>query len=127
MDTNTRIFTPEEVVHHQLEAYNARDIDAFMVNWADDALYILHPSTLLASGAAEIRERHLIRFEEPNLFGRLISRTVLNNTVVDMEMVSRTFPEGPGHIEAICIYEVENNKIAKAWFIMGSPVLDPKS
>jgi putative hydrolase of HD superfamily len=68
---------------------------------------------------AEIRERHLIRFKKPNLFGRLISRTVLN-----IEVVSRTFPEGTGQIEAVCIYEVANNKIAKAWFIMGSPVLD---
>ncbi|MDN5283919.1 MAG: steroid delta-isomerase [Mucilaginibacter sp.] len=126
MGTNAKIFTPEEIIQKQLEAYNARDIDAFMLNWANDALYFLHPSTLLASGAAEIRERHLIRFEEPNLFGRLISRTILNNTVVDIEIVSRTFPEGAGYIEAVCIYEVENNKIAKAWFIMGSPVLDPK-
>jgi len=118
--------TIESVVQRQLEAYNNKDIDAFMENWADDALYFEHPSTLLASGAEAIRERHLIRFNEPNLFGKLVSRIVLNNKVVDTEIVSRTFPEGPGHIDAVCIYEVTDNKITKAWFIMGKPVLDQK-
>ena len=35
----------------------------------------------------------------------------------------RTFPEGPGEIDVIAIYEVENGKIAKAWFKQGSPRL----
>lgn len=121
---NTALSTMEEIVKKQLDAYNARDIDLFMTYWADDALYYEFPDTLLASGAAAIRERHITRFKEPNLFGKLISRTVLNNKVVDFEVVSRTFADGPGHIDALCIYEVANDKIAKAWFIMGSPVLD---
>ena len=53
------------VVQAQLDAYNARDIAAFMLHWADDAQYFAHPSQLLASGAAEIRERHSVRFQEP--------------------------------------------------------------
>ncbi|MBB6131416.1 nuclear transport factor 2 family protein [Mucilaginibacter lappiensis] len=118
--------TIEAVVQRQLEAYNNKDIDAFMENWADDALYFEHPATLLASGAPAIRERHLIRFKEPDLFGKLVSRIVLNNKVVDTEIVSRTFPEGPGHIDAVCIYELADNKIKRAWFIMGKPVLHEK-
>jgi hypothetical protein len=45
----------ERVVQRQLDAYNSRDIDAFMAEWADDANYFEHPSKLLASGTSEIR------------------------------------------------------------------------
>jgi hypothetical protein len=105
--------------------HNRRDIDAFMQLWAEDAQYFEHPSKLLANGAAEIRERHIARFREPNLHGRLLSREILGNKVVDREIVTRLFPEGPGHIDVIAIYETVGEKIAKAWFIFGTPVLDP--
>jgi hypothetical protein len=121
---NNSITDTEQAVQGQLEAYNARDIDTFMTFWADDAEYLVHPSTLLAKGLDEIRERHIVRFQEPNLFGKLISRTVVGNMVVDIEAVSRTFPEGPGKLDAVCIYEVNEGKIAKAWFIIGNQVLD---
>jgi hypothetical protein len=110
-------------VEQQLSAYNARDIDAFMQWWADDCEYYEFPSRLLARGASEIRERHVTRFKEPNLFGRLIHRAVVGNIVVDQECVTRTFPDGPGEIEVLAIYEVVNGKIARAWFKMGHPQL----
>ncbi len=121
---NTNITKAEEVVQKQLDAYNLHDIDLFMANWADEAQIFEHPSKLLADGSAEIRERHINRFKESNLFGRLIKRMVIGNKVVDQEIVTRTFPEGPGHIEVVAIYEVVGDKITKAWFIFGSPVLD---
>lgn len=103
-------------VERQLEAYNARDIDAFMRWWADDCQYYAFPSTLLAGSAAEIRERHIERFKEPDLHGTLLTRIVVGNVVIDHETVTRTFPEGKGEVDVVCIYEVENGKIAKAWF-----------
>lgn len=106
-------------VQKQLEAYNARDIDSFMLWWADDCQYYAFPSMLLASGAAEIRKRHVERFKEENLHGTLLTRIAVGNLVVDHETVTRTFPEGPGEIDVICIYEIEKGKIAKAWFNMG--------
>lgn len=65
---------PTEVVQRQLDAYNARDIDGFMSCWAADAQVFAFPDELLADGAAEIRARHVIRFQESNLFGRLLAR-----------------------------------------------------
>ncbi len=117
----------EDVVRRQLDAYNARDIDAFMIHWADDAQYYLFPSTLLASGATAIRARHVERFKEPNLFGRLLTRVAVDNIVVDHESVTRSFPEGPGTVEVIAIYEVTGGKIVSAWFKQGQPVLDTKA
>ena len=118
---------PTEVVRKQLEAYNAKDIDAFMSFWAADAQFFAFPSDLLAQGTEQIRERHLVRFKEPNLFGQLISRMNVGNLVVDREVVTRTFPEGPGRVDVIAIYEVDGEKITKAWFKVGTPVLDRAS
>lgn len=112
---------PEFPVQQQLDAYNARDIAAFMRWWADDCQYYAFPDQLLASGAAAIRERHVARFQESNLHGRLVKRIVVANVVVDQETVTRTFPDGPGEVDVVAIYEVEGGKIAKAWFKMGPP------
>ncbi len=106
-------------VRRQLDAYNARDIDAFMQWWSDDCQYYAFPSTLLANGIAEIRARHIERFKEPDLFGKLLTRVVVGNMVVDHETVQRTFPEGLGEVDVIAIYEIEGGKISKAWFKQG--------
>lgn len=112
-------------IQKQLEAYNARDIDAFMRWWADDCRYYAFPDQLLASGAAAVRERHIARFREPNLHGRLVKRIAVANVVVDQEIVTRTFPDGSGEVDVVAIYEVEGGRIAKAWFRMGPPRLHP--
>ncbi|WP_145145624.1 nuclear transport factor 2 family protein [Roseomonas gilardii] len=114
---------PAYPVHMQLAAYNARDIDAFMPWWADDCEYYAFPSTLLASSAAAIRERHIERFKEPDLYGNLLTRIVVGNMVVDHETVQRNFSEGQGEVDVICTYEIEGGKIARAWFKMGQPRL----
>lgn len=106
-------------VQMQLEAYNARDIDAFMRWWADDCQYYMFPDQRVAGNAAEIRERHMERFKEPNLNGRLLHRMVVGNMVVDHETVTRTFADGPGEVDVICIYEVAGDRITKAWFKIG--------
>lgn len=114
---------PETVVAAQLTAYNARDIDAFMACWHRDALYYEHPDKLLAKGADAIRERHIARFREAGLHGRLIARMSVGNLVVDREAVARSFPEGPGEVDVIAIYEVVDGLIAQAWFKLGTPRL----
>ncbi|WP_223827174.1 nuclear transport factor 2 family protein [Undibacterium oligocarboniphilum] len=115
--------SPGETVACQLDAYNAKQLEHFISCWAEDAEYYAHPATLLAKGRAAIRERHRQRFLEPDLHGQLISRVVLGQQVIDHEIVIRNFPEGKGHVEVVCIYQVENGLIAKAWFLMGTPVL----
>jgi putative hydrolase of HD superfamily len=110
-------------VKAQLDAYNAKDIEAFIQHWADDCEYYAFPSSLLARGVAEVRARHVERFKEPDLFGKLHSRAVVGTLVVDHETVTRTFPEGKGEVDVIALYEVEDGKIRRAWFRMGEPRL----
>jgi hypothetical protein len=86
-----------------------------------------HPAKLLASGAAAFRERYAARFQEPGLHATLLNRTGMGNIIVDHEEVSRMFPEGPGKIELLMIYEVQNGRIAKAWNIAGKKTLDKQS
>ena len=124
MTTST---TPESVVQRQLDAYNARDIDALMATYADDAQQFEYPMTLLASGTTQLRERITARFREPNLHARLIRRIVMGQVVIDHEEVTRTFPEGAGQIELVAIYEVRDGKIATARFIFGTKTLHPKT
>ena len=115
---------PEAVVQRQLEAFNARDLDALLAIYADDAQMFEHPSKLVAAGANAFRERFAARFQEPNLHAALLSRAVMGNIIVDHEEVLRTFPEGAGKIELIMIYEVQNGRIAKAWSISGAKTID---
>jgi len=82
-----------------------------------------HPDKLLASGSAELRERFTARFQEPNLHATLLQRIVMGHIVVDHEKVSRTFPEGPGTIELVMIYEVKAGRIAQAWNLAGAKTI----
>lgn len=114
---------PEAVVQRQLDAFNARDIEALLATYAEDAQMFEHPSKLLASGSAAFRERYVARFQEPNLHATLLSRTVMGNIVVDHEEVSRTFPEGAGRINLLMIYDVQNGRITRAWSIAGAKTI----
>ena len=115
--------SPESVVQRQLDAYNARDIEALLAIYAPDAQMFEHPSKLLASGTQELRDRFVARFREPNLHATLLKRIVSGLVVIDHEKVTRTFHEGPGEIELVMIYEVKSSRIAKAWSIAGEKKL----
>lgn len=115
--------TPAATVQRQLDAYNAKNMDAWLATYAPDAKQFALGGELLAAGHAAIRARTAPRFTEPNLFAKLLSRTVIGSVVIDHEEVTRTFPEGPGHVELVCIYQVANGQIQSATFSIGSPVL----
>ena len=110
---------PASVVQRQLDAYNAKNLDALLAIYADDAEIYEHPDKLLAKGTAALRERFAVRFQEPNLHAALLHRIVGGDTVIDHERVTRTFPEGPGTIELTMIYEVKAGRITRAWTIPG--------
>ena len=55
-----------------------------------------------------------MRLQEPNLHARLLQRVVMGNIVIDHERVTRTFPEGPGSIDLVAIYEVADGRIVSA-------------
>lgn len=121
------VLPPLAVVQAQLDAYNAKDIDALLATYAPDAeQYVLHGERL-AQGHAQMRERFLARFAEPDLHARLLSRTVVGAMVVDYELITRNFPEGLGTVEMLCVYEVVNGRIQRASFATGAKRLGPSA
>jgi len=56
------------VVQAQLDAFNAKDVEALMRTYAPNAeQFVLHGERL-AKGHEELRPRYMARFEEPDLF-----------------------------------------------------------
>jgi putative hydrolase of HD superfamily len=115
--------SPLAVVQAQLDAYNAKGIDALMRTYAPDAEQFNLHGELLARGHDEMRPRYLARFTEPSLHARLLSRIVMGNTVTDLELITRNFPEGLGTIEMLCIYEVSDGRICRASFATGAKTM----
>ena len=115
--------TPLTVVQAQLDAYNAKDVEALLRAYAPDAEQFTLHGALLAKGHEQLRSRYLTRFAEPDLHARLISRIVVGSVVIDAELVTRNFPEGLGTLEMLCIYEVVNGRIQRASFATGTKVL----
>ena len=110
---------PEAIVQKQLDAYNARNMDAFLATYADDAELFAFPATSQTKGKEEMRKRYAVRFSDTILHAVIAKRIVMGNTVIDHERVQVTLPEGPGVSEVIAIYEVREGKIAKVTFIPG--------
>jgi len=104
--------TPEQIVQRQVNAYNARNIDAFMD--ADDIKIYNFPEKPSMSGKEEMRKRFLSMFEKvPNLYCEIKKRIVLDNKVIDQEYVRF----GEKYSNVIAIYEIANGKISKVTFL----------
>lgn len=108
---------PRSVVQRQFDAYNAHDVGALVDTYADDAEQFAHPSKLLASGSAQLRDRYTARFRDDKPHAALVSRTVLGNMVVDHEEVTNRSDQGIVKASIVAIYEVQYGKISRAWFI----------
>jgi putative hydrolase of HD superfamily len=115
--------SPLAVVQAQLDAYNAKDVDALLRAYAPDAEQFALHGERLAKGHEEMRARYLARFAEPDLHARLLSRLVMGNTVTDLELITRNFPDGVGTVEMLCIYEVVDGSIRRASFATGATTL----
>lgn len=108
---------PEDIVQKQVNAYNARDIDAFVSFYHPEATVYRFPDHVLASGWKEIYERYQRRFSEaPRLHCEIINRIVSGDFVIDEEVITGLPDEGI--IEAVVIYEVSDGYIVNSWIIV---------
>lgn len=109
--------TPVEVAQAQLDAYNARDLDTFCAQFAEDAqvfeLGAIAPST---AGLPAIRERYRQLFEHsPTLHSDVISRVHLGRAVVDLEKISGRMGSDES-FDILAIYEIEGGLIRRVHF-----------
>lgn len=106
--------TPEMLAQRQLNAYNFRDIEAFLEPYAEDVEIYTYPDKLEYKGKQTMRRQYEGMFQKlPNLHCELKGRIVQGNVVIDKERVQF----GKDFVEAVAIYHIENGKIKKVFFV----------
>ncbi len=104
------------LVQEQLDAYNQRDIEAFLEPYSDSVKIFNHPDQLLYEGKEGMRKRYGPRFESnPDLHCTLMNRMVLDNMVIDQESV--IVKKGNPPVQVFAMYKIAGNKIVEVYFI----------
>ncbi len=107
--------TPESLVQQQLNAYNLRNMDAFLEPYADNVELYEFPDKPMGKGKEEMRKNYQSLFSQSkDLHCEVTERIIQNNMVIDHETVTGF---GSKPLKALVIYKIENNKIAKVYFI----------
>lgn len=108
--------TPAQLAQKQLDAYNQRNLEAFLEPYAEDVKIYNFPNELTLEGKEKMREGYGQMFENTtDLHCTLMDRMVLENTVIDREYV--IFNKNQAPVEVIAIYKIKDEKIAEVYFI----------
>jgi len=106
----------EKLAQEQLEAYNKRDIDAFVAPYAENVKVYKFPDELMYEGRTAMYDLYGRMFARtPDLHCKLVNRIVMGNTVIDQEEVTISKKDPP--MNAIAIYKIIDGKIAEVYFI----------
>jgi hypothetical protein len=108
--------SPIAIVQHQLDTYNARDIDAFAACFSDDVLVVdLDTMTPRCTGLAALRERYADAFRKwPQQRSAVMNRQALGEYVTDLEYITGVPDRGP--YAMLAIYRVRDEKIDRMMF-----------
>ncbi|VAW13274.1 hypothetical protein MNBD_BACTEROID03-2779 [hydrothermal vent metagenome] len=105
---------PEVIVQKQLDAYNARDIEAFLDTYSNNVVVCNFPNKMQFKGIAKMRSSYSDFFKStPDLNCIIKNRIIIGNKVIDEEYLT----VNGVNFNAVAIYEVENGKIAKVTFL----------
>jgi hypothetical protein len=102
-------------VQRQLDAYNDRNLELFVAQYAEDVKVFRPPvPEPVISGKSALAEHYKNhRFNLPNLHAELLGRLVLGNKVIDHERIAGV---GNEILEAAAVYEVVGEHIQTVWF-----------
>ena len=104
------------MVQKQINAYNARNVEAFLEPYADDAEIYTFPDKPEGKGKEAMRKLYAAIFAKaPNLHCEIIGRIIQGNTVIDQESISGL---GKTKMTGTVIYQFENNKIKRVYIIL---------
>jgi hypothetical protein len=107
----------EQLAQAQLDAYNKRDIEAFLIPYSDSVEIYNFPNKLQYKGKEIMRKNYSGMFEQQkDLHCTLKNRIAVGNTIIDQESV--IFSKDQAAFECMAIYTIEKGKIAKVHFIV---------
>ncbi|MEQ1919020.1 MAG: nuclear transport factor 2 family protein, partial [Elusimicrobiota bacterium] len=101
--------TPEELVQAQVDAYNARDLEAFLATYAEEVVLVNDGKERTLAKAALRTGYGKLFSENPGLRCVVLRRESTGNTVIDDERVDG-LADGSRR-EARATYELENGLI----------------
>jgi len=105
--------SPEALVQKQLNAYNCRNMDAFLEPYGDDIELYIYPNQLIATGKPDMMLTYGELFEtNPSLHCEVVNRTVQGDTVIEQERVLMNNKI----MEVQVTYQVRDGKIRKVYF-----------
>ena len=103
-----------DVVQHQLDAYNAHDIAAFVATYAGD-IQLWRPPTATPTivGRSQLEKFYATqRFCLPELKADLVGCMAVGNKVIDHERITGL---SAVPTEVVAVYEVTEGLIRRAW------------
>lgn len=100
----------EQLVQRQFDAYNARDLAAFVACYSDNVQVFRPPAPqpTLSGKAAFAAFYQTQRFNRPQLHATLVNRMVLVHTVIDHERIDGI---GDTPVEMAVVYLVQDGLI----------------
>ena len=102
-------------VQRQLDAYNAKDLTAFIACYHQDiAIYRMPATAPTLVGRDALAEFYATqRFTIAALRAEVLNRMVVGNKVIDHE---RVFGMAEQPYDVVVVYEVQDGLILNAWF-----------
>ena len=119
----------EAIVQRQVDAYNAKDLDAFLSFYAEDVVMFYKDSSgnnrVDLKGKAKTREIYGSLFaKNPALHCEIRERRVGEHIVIDTEHI--TGLSGGGTLDAVVKYKVEEGLIQYVWVLEANFQKAPK-
>lgn len=105
--------SPEALVQRQVNAYNARNLDAFLDTYHDNIEIYGYDGSLQLKGKEAMRKSYAFFNTVSYLHCEIVKRIVRGNVVIDEERVRFNQRQ----MGAVAIYEVSEGKIRKVTFI----------
>ena len=101
-----------------MNAYNDRDINAFLDCYTDDVEIYEFPDKLINKGKDELKSVYVDFFNRAGkkLHCQIEDRLLYGNYVFDKESLTTAIP-GREQFSGQAIYEIKDKKINKVWFI----------
>lgn len=108
--------SPADLAQAQLDAYNNRDLEAFLEPYSDTVKIYNFPNEFRYQGKETMRNNYGGMFERlKDLNCQLVNRMVSGNTVIDHESV--LFNADQPRMEVFAIYKMAYGKIQEVYFI----------